>query len=712
METFRDLLPYFGITRVQDEQGQLAWTIDVVTDGSDASYTTARLDNIKGVWKLSDAPKSHPSLPSPPASKGEQDHAQVTTPHPDSDVTPLRRASTREIAQKREQFLVTELDETERRISRLAEVVPVGIYELAPDGSLLWANSKFFDIFDILEEDRKFGPFDWKDYILPDDHEQASVELARCLSEGDPVTDSLRLKRQYDAPQESQGFFQNKEPAWVMYSAIPNIATDGSVRSLTGSLTDISRLKWAEKLHDRNAEIARREKQIQEEFIDITSHEMRNPLSAITQCADSIILSQELSRDDTSAESLWEVLKVHVEAAESILFCAAHQKRIIDDVLTLGKLDSNLLAISPSTFQPQELVDQTMQMFRAEMEANAIEVRIHANESTLLNGHSSVRGDLSRLMQILVNLMTNAIKFTKLQKTKKITVQFGLSMAVPSQTLFGPDFRWHSTGTSRPDLTLNPDYGQGDVVYLYYAVTDTGRGIAPEFIDKVFTKFEQADRRTHTTYGGSGLGLYISQELTELQGGLIGIESKHEVGSTFAFYTKVRCAEVGPINGATHDAAKKSIGVSIRAPKLPSRTNWTILFVEDNILNQRILATQLRRAGCTVQVCNNGGEAIDTVLHMYDQPSEYGTAPSKDKLPRFDCILMDWEMPVVNGLGATKRIRQIEAEQAGPKNIIIGVTANARREQIAKAMDAGMDTVMPKPFRVAELLIKISQLCG
>lgn len=634
----------------------------------------------------------------------------------------INRVTTEEETQKREEHLKKELSETERRVNRLAEVVPVGIYELAADGALIWANSQFWDIFEVPSHQRDPSAFDWQDYIHPEDIARAGTEMGKSLVQAVAISDSLRLKRFFKPPQIGLDPPAEDEPFWIMYAASPNLRPDGTVHSLMGSLTNISHLKWTQQLHIRNAEVARRERQRQEEFIDITSHEMRNPLSAITQCADSVILSLHDAKNSTDTQSLFDIIKLNAEAAESILFCAAHQRRIIDDVLTLGKLDSKLLTVSPKAFHPRDLVIQAVQMFGTECEVNSIDLRTSLDACSALGPSSTVYGDPSRLMQIMVNLLSNAIKFTRSRPTREVTIRLGCTENPPSSEDFGPDFKWYTTGTSRPDLTLESEYGHGRVVYLYYAVIDSGKGIPPEFVDSVFTKFNQAERRTHTEYGGSGLGLYISQELTEMQGGRIGIESQAGVGSTFAFYTKARLCPTGPTNSldstghvysasiSNHRLGSMDLERGLVSHQVLSPVDYNVLLVEDNILNQKILTKQLRKLGCTVRVCNNGGEAIDSILYLYGLPNEYATPPPDDNITRFDCILMDWEMPVCDGIKASKRIRAIENSQGKKGHMIIGVTANARVEQITKAKDAGMDAVLPKPFRVSELLAKIGEL--
>ena len=600
--------------------------------------------------------------------------------------------------QEREDELRAELSESERRISRMAEIVPVGIYELAANGSLHWANDQFFEILGVPHDLRNKSIFAWKDYIHPADHHRADKEMERSLAQGVGTSDSLRLRRKYEPSGLDLDARSTSEPFWILYSASPSFNPDGSVHSLTGSITNISHIKWAEQLQILNADTARKERQIQEEFIDITSHEMRNPLSAITQSADGVLLSLRDAQNLDSVQSLMEIIKQNAEAAESILFCAAHQRRIIDDVLTLGKLDSKLLNIAPAPFYLQDLVNQSMRMFKTECDVNQIEIQTLPDGPMPKAKRSAVVGDSSRLLQVLVNLLTNAIKFTKTQTVKKIGIRYGSSPSIPTADLFGPGFSWHSTGSLRPDPTQEPDYGQGDVVYIYYAVTDSGKGIPSDSLDRVFTKFEQADRRTHVEYGGSGLGLYISRELTEMQGGFIGIESAIKAGSTFAFYAKVRylnqdVPQEDLLMNNKHRVLETTQSFTAldlenkptSATLLHSR-NYNILLVEDNLLNQKVLAKQLRKLGCNVIVANHGGEAVDILLQMHGCPTEYGSPLLEDTLLHFDCILMDWEMPICDGIQATKAIRNIELQQGTARNLIIGVTANARAEQIVRAI--------------------------
>lgn len=239
----------------------------------------------------------------------------------------------------------------------------------------------------------------------------------------------------------------------------------------------------------------------------------------------------------------------------------------------------------------------------------------------------------------------------------------------------------------------------------------------------LFRRFSQASPRTHVQYGGSGLGLFISRELTELQGGQVGVASKAGVGSTFAFYVRARrCAppeDSTPVPTLPADKQAKMIGPAglARIQKIPETTKTGtaspsalspppkfVLIVEDNIVNQKVLSKQLRSAGCIVSVANHGGEAL-----AFLQTSRFWKGREYDG-EELSVVLMDLEMPVMDGLTCVKKIRQLQTEGTIVSHVpVIAVTANARSEQIVIAKDAGMDSVVTKPFRIPELLPEIDR---
>lgn len=209
------------------------------------------------------------------------------------------------------------------------------------------------------------------------------------------------------------------------------------------------------------------------------------------------------------------------------------------------------------------------------------------------------------------------------------------------------------------------------------------------------------------TYGGSGLGLFISRELTEMQGGEIGIRSEFGVGSTFSFYIKTRrCNPSSAIRENNYETATSLNEERGRRLSVPWE-HMTILVVEDNIVNQKVLTKQLRALGCEVYVAGNGVEALDFIKRTTFWVGQEDTGLS------LSMILLDVEMPIMDGLTCARRIRELQREGTIRSHIpIMAVSANARKEQIEETREAGIDDAIPKPFRISELIPKIQRLAA
>ncbi|MCD4730152.1 MAG: response regulator, partial [Bacteroidales bacterium] len=263
-------------------------------------------------------------------------------------------------------------------------------------------------------------------------------------------------------------------------------------------------------------------------------------------------------------------------------------------------------------------------------------------------------GDPNRLMQILINLVGNAIKFTE-KGSVSIRVEPG-------------------------DLTISKHK------MIRFTIEDTGIGIEPDRLDKIFWAFEQAYSDTLRKYGGTGLGLAISKELVELQGGQISVFSKKGKGSKFSFELPMEIDETmreeseKPVTKDNNDISRKLQGTSI-------------LLVEDNEFNIMVAKEELEDVipDVKVIVAKNGKEAIEIL--------------EKSKI---EIILMDLQMPVINGFEATTTIRNLNSEKA--KVPIIAMTANVMKEEVEKCLNLGMNDYISKPFETKDLLMKIGQL--
>lgn len=294
------------------------------------------------------------------------------------------------------------------------------------------------------------------------------------------------------------------------------------------------------------------------------------------------------------------------------------------------------------------------------------------------------------------------------------------SLTKPSETST-PTIEYVRKIASSQDQTTQPEWGDGELIYLTIRVSDTGRGLSSAEKSNLFTLFQQASPKTHVQYGGSGLGLFISRQLAEMQGGEIGVASEPEKGSTFEFYVKARripalahnedvakavnvqnlahgdalreaCGEISSV----HNDVPISNGVAIAPLPLPHRPapqkSLHILVVEDNLVNQNVVTKQLRKAGHVVSVANHGVEAIEFLqtTKYWHPPLLDGATSSCDAEP-LDVVLMDLEMPIMDGLSCVRRVREYQRDGLIRGHVpVIAVTANARRDQIAMYLEEGM----------------------
>lgn len=411
-----------------------------------------------------------------------------------------------------------------------------------------------------------------------------------------------------------------------------------------------------------------------------------------------------------------KVVEECIDAANNIALCVQHQKSIVDDILTVSKLDSNLLLITPIAVQPAAIIHRAMKMFEPEAQSKGIEFSFKSHESLSQLKVDWVYLDPSRMLQIIVNLIGNAVKFTAGSQKRSISVHLGASTEQPRPHFKG--FEYIPTRSSLVDIAAGQDWGEGERLYIRVKVEDTGVGLTADEKRLLFQRFAQASPRTHATYGGSGLGLFISRQLAELHGGQVGVSSEAGIGSTFGFFIQGRRAPApkrpstlgpAPLIGpqgtvAAHASVRSnsspaSIPITTQSEPSTDNSDLAILIVEDNLVNQRVLSKQLKKAGCTVYTADNGLLALEVLA----------TTSFQDPAGRpLSIILMDLEMPEMDGLTAVGRIRQMEIEGVVTGHVpVIAVTANVRDEQTRAAIEGGMDDVVAKPFRVPELLAKV-----
>ncbi|KAH7256664.1 hypothetical protein BKA59DRAFT_81231 [Fusarium tricinctum] len=613
--------------------------------------------------------------------------------------------------------------ESEYRFTRMAEFAPVGMFIANFAGKINYCNDMWWQIS---RHSRSEDSVDtWMDSVRNEDRPALEEAWSRLLKEKVTISVEFRFK----CSQQSDG---NTIDTWVLMSAYPEKNPEGNLKLIFGCITDISSQKWAEKVQNERREEAVEMKRQQENFIDITSHEMRNPLSAILQCADQIASNITVFNSHAVQAEVENLLDACLDAANTINLCASHQKRIVDDILTLSKLDSNLLAVTPIDDQPVRVVQHALKMFESELIAHDIEFDFNVDQSFEQYDIKWVKLDPSRLRQVLINLMTNAIKFTQGREKRSISVSLSASKHVSEISRKGISYfdRVDHQRTTVMDINNPEEWGHGEEINIHCTVEDTGPGLIEEEMKLLFQRFQQATPRTHVQYGGSGLGLFISRILTEMQGGQIGVTSRRDIGSSFSFYIKCRRSLAPPpdndpimpfkIPRKSHGSAlppkpepnrqiTRSTSAAVTKPIIPDDTTqlFDVLIVEDNIVNQKVLQRQLRNCGNNTFVANHGKEALQTL-----ERSRFWAGKEAEGVD-ISVILMDLEMPVMDGMTCARRIRELEREGTIVKHIpIIAVTAYARPEQIESAKAAGIDDVISKPFRIPELLPKIEELVG
>jgi CheY-like chemotaxis protein/two-component sensor histidine kinase len=311
---------------------------------------------------------------------------------------------------------------------------------------------------------------------------------------------------------------------------------------------------------------------------------------------------------------------------------------ILNDVLDHSKIEAGKLNLSRTPLSLHATASSVVALFRANAQAKGLDLVLDLEPGVV----DRVIGDAQRIKQVLLNLVGNAIKFTE---------------------------RGHVS------LQLSALGGQsGHAARVRFKVEDSGIGVPPESMDRLFQPFQQVEMARGKRQGGTGLGLAISQKIVEAMGGLIEVNSRNGVGSTFHFELVL---EVDP-NPPTGDAADSSMSAF---DALPHPLAGTVLVVEDNAVNRIIAEEMLQSLGVDIIEAEDGLEALDVLARR-----------------SVDLVLMDCQMPVMDGYTATLHIRDRERRQRLPRTPIVALTADAYEEDAQRAIEVGMDAHLTKPY--------------
>ncbi|MBX3364791.1 MAG: PAS domain S-box protein [Phycisphaeraceae bacterium] len=422
---------------------------------------------------------------------------------------------------------------------------------------------------------------------------------------------------------------------WVRTTKVPLREEGEDIVAVLGIVEDVTAEHEAREALRSAKDAAEAADRAKSAFLANMSHEIRTPMTAILGFADLLL---DPSRDEAERTEWIKTIRRNGE----------HLLSIVNDVLDLSKIQADQMSVEEISCSPVQIIEEVVSLLRVSAESKGLTCSLHLDGALPVH----VRSDPMRLRQIFLNLVGNAVKFT-------------------------------SEGWVRVDVHLRRE---GDKSVLEVEVADTGVGMTPDQVERVFDPFMQADESTTRRFGGTGLGLAITRRLVDLLGGDVVCRSTAGEGTVFTVRLPVRAEDAAVCSDhlAQHAPRQDETEVSVGEPTL----NGRVLLAEDGPDNQRLLSFHLKRAGATVDIAENGRIAVEKALAASERGEPYAV------------ILMDMQMPEMDGYAATRALRA--AGYSGP---ILALTAHAMTGDRERCLEAGCDDYFTKPIQRDNLIL-------
>ncbi len=533
---------------------------------------------------------------------------------------------TRDITERK--LIEENLQESERRFRNLFEHLPIAYQSLDIQGRWLDANQKLADLLGFATPDELLGRdfIDyWDDTIKDQFHCQYDDFKLNQLVEGELLlhrTDGQPINVQIAGriQRDADGRFLRTH--CILVDMTERRAMENEILALNADLE----IKVAERTRQLAAANAAKS-----QFLASMSHEIRTPMNAV------LGLAQLLEYEPLTEDQLQMVHRIN-SAGRSLL-------GIINDILDYSKIEAGQLSVEQRPFKLPDLLSHIDSLMGPVAQGKGLNLRL--KDDATMSGRLS--GDALRIEQVLINLVGNALKFTE---------QGGVTIRVAPVNVTEASAR------------------------LRFEIQDTGIGMSPEAVAKLFQPFTQADSGIARRFGGTGLGLSISKRLVELMGGEIGVTSTSGVGSTFWFEL--------PFDRLPDEDQPETSAAEVKGPRLQG---LRLLVVDDSQINLYLAERVLKREGAEITLMKDGQQALEA---LRAQPQGY------------DLVLMDIQMPVMDGLTATRAIR----EELGLDTLpVIALTAGVLAEEKQNALDAGVNDFLPKPMDLDLMATMIRSYC-